>query len=78
LRVAFLYGEAWLLEGQAHPLALGRPLPTLPLWLAHDFAVPLELEASFEKRAASPASRDLNSGNTDGPSEETTTHLIEG
>jgi hypothetical protein len=23
-------------------------LPTLPLWLADDFAVPLELEASYE------------------------------
>ena len=30
-----------------HPLALGQPLPTLPLWLADDFAVPLELEASY-------------------------------
>jgi hypothetical protein len=42
-------GEAWLLEGWAHPLAPGRPLPTLPLWLAEDFAVPLDLEESYEE-----------------------------
>ena len=33
----------WLLETWAHPLALGQPLPTLPLWLAENLAVPLEL-----------------------------------
>ena len=32
-----------------NPLALGRPLPTLPLWLTEDFAVPLELEPSYEE-----------------------------
>ena len=42
-------GDAWLLETWAHPLALGRPLPTLPLWLAEDLAVPLELEQSYEE-----------------------------
>ena len=42
-------GDAWLLETWAHPLALGRPLPTLPLWLAEDLAVPLELEPSYEE-----------------------------
>jgi hypothetical protein len=42
-------GEAWLLEGWPHPLTLGRPLPTLPLWLTEDFAVPLDLEASYEE-----------------------------
>ena len=42
-------GDAWLLETWTHPLALGRPLPTLPLWLAEDLAVPLELEASYEE-----------------------------
>ena len=31
------------------PEPLGRPLPTLPLWLASDLAVPLELEASYEE-----------------------------
>jgi hypothetical protein len=42
-------GDTWFLETWAHPLALGRPLPTLPLWLAEDFAVPLELEPSYEE-----------------------------
>lgn len=39
----------WTLETWAHPLALGRPLPTLPLWLAEDIAVPLDLEGSYEE-----------------------------
>jgi Protein of unknown function (DUF4058) len=47
-RVARL-NEIWQLEVWAHPLAIGRPLPTLPLWLADDFAVPLELEVSYEE-----------------------------
>lgn len=29
------------------PLALGGPLPTIPLWIAADFSVPLDLEASY-------------------------------
>jgi hypothetical protein len=29
------------------PLALGRELPTMPLWLALDLCVPLDLEASY-------------------------------
>ncbi len=41
--------DAWLLETWTHPLALGRPLPTLPLWLTADLAVPLELEPSYEE-----------------------------
>jgi hypothetical protein len=41
--------EQWHLETWAHTLTLGRPLPTLPLWLADDFAVPLELEPSYEE-----------------------------
>src|SRR6202023_2602023 len=28
-------------------LALGQPLPTLPLWIAPDFSVPLDLEATY-------------------------------
>jgi hypothetical protein len=42
-------GETPLLETWAQPLAIGQPLPTLPLWLAPDFAVPLELEPSYEE-----------------------------
>ena len=42
-------GDDWLLETWAHTLSLARPLPTLPLWLADDLAVPLELEKSYEE-----------------------------
>jgi Protein of unknown function (DUF4058) len=30
------------------PLQLGRPLPTLPLWLTEKLSIPLDLEASYE------------------------------
>ena len=39
----------WLVETWFHPLQTGRPLPTLPLWLSDDLAVPLELETSYEE-----------------------------
>ena len=41
--------DAWLLETWAHPLEIGRPLPTLPLWLAENLAVPLELEETYQE-----------------------------
>jgi hypothetical protein len=34
------------------PIALGQPLPTLPLWIASDFSVPLDLEASYQTTCA--------------------------
>ena len=37
-----LYLEAWV-----EPLALGSPLPVLPLWLSADLAVPLDLEQTY-------------------------------
>jgi len=37
------------LQTWAYTLAIGQPLPTLPLWLADNLAVPLELEASYEE-----------------------------
>jgi hypothetical protein len=37
------------LQTWAYPLAIAQPLPTLPLWLAENLAVPLELEASYEE-----------------------------
>ena len=40
--------DATLLEAWSHPLEIGRPLPTLPLWLAETVSVPLELESSYE------------------------------
>lgn len=39
----------WQLETWAHPLAVGELLPTLPLWLASDLAIPLDLEGSYEQ-----------------------------
>ena len=39
----------WLIESWMQPLSIGRPLPTLPLWLSDDLAVPLDLEASYEE-----------------------------
>jgi hypothetical protein len=37
----------------AEPLSVGRPLPTLPLWLGPTLAVPLNLEESYEAACAS-------------------------
>ena len=42
-------GKRWRIETWEHTLAVGQPLPTLPLWLADDFAVPLELEQCYEE-----------------------------
>ena len=42
-------GDARVLEAWAHPMEIGREIPTLPLWLAADLAVPLELEPSYEE-----------------------------
>ena len=42
-------GDSGLLESWMNPLEVGRPLPTLPLWLAENLAVPLELEPSYEE-----------------------------
>jgi hypothetical protein len=39
----------WRLETWMQSLNPGRPLPTMPLWLADDLAIPLELEASYEQ-----------------------------
>lgn len=37
------------LETWSHVLAVGQPLPTLPLWLSPILVVPLDLEQSYEK-----------------------------
>ncbi len=42
-------GRKHLLETWNHPLVVGRKLPVLPLWLADDLAVPLDLESSYEQ-----------------------------
>jgi hypothetical protein len=41
-------GPDWRLETWFEPLKVGQPLPTLPLWLADDFSIPLDLEESYE------------------------------
>ena len=41
--------QSWQLETWVHPLKLGASLPTLPLWLSADLAIPLELESSYEE-----------------------------
>jgi hypothetical protein len=42
-------GKRAILEGWFNALAVGRPLPTLPLWLSEDLVVPLDLERSYEQ-----------------------------
>jgi len=42
-------GDARHFQAWTHTLAIGQPLPTLPLWLADNLAVPLELEATYEE-----------------------------
>jgi hypothetical protein len=37
------------LETWTHALTVGRPLPTLPLWLEVDLSMPLDLESSYEE-----------------------------
>jgi hypothetical protein len=41
--------KEWRLETWTQTLGLGQPLPTVPLWLADNLAVPLELEESYEQ-----------------------------
>jgi hypothetical protein len=41
--------ERAVLETWSHPLILGQPLPTLPLWLTDTRYVPLDLERSYEQ-----------------------------
>ena len=42
-------GRKHVLETWSHRLHLGETLPTLPIWLAENFAVSLDLEASYEE-----------------------------
>lgn len=42
-------GNDWRLETWAQTLSLGEPLPTMPLWLADNLAIPLDLEKSYEE-----------------------------
>jgi hypothetical protein len=42
-------GSEWLLETWAQSLGVGQSLPTVPLWLADNLALPLDLEESYEQ-----------------------------
>lgn len=42
-------GKRATLETWSHNLAVGQPLPTLPLWLTDVRVVPLDLEQCYEK-----------------------------
>lgn len=42
-------GNTPRLETWAHAFTIGQPLPRLPLWLADNLAIPLELEGSYEE-----------------------------
>ena len=42
-------GKRKMLEAWSHVLSLGKPLPTLPLWLSAELVVPLDLEQSYEQ-----------------------------
>jgi hypothetical protein len=44
--------KKWMLQTWAYPLAVGQPLPKMPLWVANDLAVPLELEESYQESCA--------------------------
>jgi hypothetical protein len=41
--------DCWRLDVWLEFLTVGAPLPALPLWLASDLAVPLELEPTYEE-----------------------------
>jgi hypothetical protein len=43
-----LRGRKHVLETWSYPLHPGQPLPTVPLWLLEDLAIPLDLERSYE------------------------------
>jgi hypothetical protein len=42
-------GRKHILETWSHVLQVGSRLPTLPLWLAENIAIPLELDLSYEQ-----------------------------
>lgn len=42
-------GDVGQWESWAHSLTIGQALPTLPLWVADDFSVPLDLELTYEE-----------------------------
>lgn len=43
-----------LLDAWFYPMILGKPLPTLPIWLTPDLRVMLPLETSYEEACRVP------------------------
>jgi len=41
-------GRKHVLETWSHALHVGQPLPTLPIWIADNYHVPLDLETTYE------------------------------
>jgi hypothetical protein len=46
-------GSRWRVEGWGKELALGQPLPILPLWLSEQVSIPLDLETTYEETCRS-------------------------
>jgi hypothetical protein len=44
-----LEGGYRMMDNWYHPLAIGQPLPTLPIWLKETWAISLDLESSYEE-----------------------------
>jgi len=42
-------GRRRMMDNWYHPLTIGQPLPTLPIWLKGSLAIALDLEASYEE-----------------------------
>jgi hypothetical protein len=42
-------GNRRMMDNWYHPLAVGRPMPTLPIWLKESLAISLDLESSYEE-----------------------------
>ena len=42
-------GHRRMMDNWYHPLAIGQPLPTLPIWLKETKAISLDLESSYEE-----------------------------
>lgn len=42
-------GQRKLMDNWYYPLAVGKPLPTLPIWLNESWAISLDLESSYEE-----------------------------
>ena len=41
--------KRWVFQAWHHPLILGQPLPSLPIWLRDDVVVTLDLETTYEQ-----------------------------